>query len=177
MQQDPRAVLIAQKIFGWVLVGENSRFKPQHRASLDRPGEMVEDWGAKGPHPRLVHPKCTGDCELSHSSECKLRELDNEALPVFLCDCSSGGHDYLPDYEHDETKLSELINRLMDNHKITIQHVRRFFPSVMLDGVMRSIEEGCSVYSVLLDLALSQYCPEIRRDWISADAERVLQNE
>lgn len=47
---------IAEKVMGWARVGADWHIKPQHRPSLDRPGEVFDEWDAKGPHDFLIPP-------------------------------------------------------------------------------------------------------------------------
>lgn len=48
--------LVAEKVMGWVRVGADWHIKPHHRPSLDRPGEVFDEWDAKGPHDFLIPP-------------------------------------------------------------------------------------------------------------------------
>lgn len=48
--------LVAERVMGWKRAGADSYIRPAHRASLDFPGETINDWDAKGPHDWLVAP-------------------------------------------------------------------------------------------------------------------------
>jgi hypothetical protein len=77
------------RALGWVRTGDNDHCKPKHKPSLDYPGTMIDDWGSKGPHPRLVSP---------------------EGEEFYLCECDKG-LGALPDFSGDWERGGPIIER------------------------------------------------------------------
>lgn len=89
--------LVAEKVMGWVLYGEDGHSKPVHKKSLDRPGETFDDWEYKGPHPRLVSPS---------------------GREFFLCQCRyRKGLENLPPYSTDIAAAWEVVEHMTQTTK------------------------------------------------------------
>lgn len=48
--------LVAEKVMGWKRGGKGDHTKPLHYKSLDHPGEIRNNWAAKGEHDYLTSP-------------------------------------------------------------------------------------------------------------------------
>lgn len=77
---------------GWRIVGEDDYTKPEHRPSKDYPGTIIDDWGNKGPHKRLVPPDWIND------------------EPIYYCGCDKGRY-RVPEYSSDWQQGGPLIQK------------------------------------------------------------------
>lgn len=73
---------------GWKHAGENDHVRPLHKPSLDFPGQMIDDFQSKGPHPRLEGPN--GEC-------------------IYLCGCQNNGE--LPRPTRDPAEAMRLLEK------------------------------------------------------------------
>jgi hypothetical protein len=89
---------VAEFVMGWEHErGGHSR--PLHRASLDYPGRIIDDWGAKGEH-EYLHPP------------------DDPVSVVSLCDCPSTIE--LPEFSRSISAAWEVVEKLMERWQVHI---------------------------------------------------------
>lgn len=83
--------LVAEKVFGWKRGVEHRR--PLHRESRDFPGQEINDWDDKGPHPYAEDPE------------------GNQAFYACWCRFTTGTGT-LPDYSTEFAAAWEVVEKL-----------------------------------------------------------------
>lgn len=96
---------IAERLFG--IIGHDDHTRPKHIKSKDFHGAYIDDYDAKGPHPRIVWTDSDG--EHVH----------------YLCNCQyMKGSDSLPDFSTKEgtVTLLELMMKRDDYDEFLVEH-------------------------------------------------------
>lgn len=117
------AVALAE---GWVFAGQKDYTRPEHRQSLDYPGETIADWNNKGPHPRLVSPQG----QKLYFCGC---EGDIFRVPEFSSDWALGG----PIIERERLMLSWEDGRPFASIFKPLERATRLFGDTLLQAAMR----------------------------------------
>lgn len=89
--------LVAEKVMGWKIIGENEHTKPFHKPSKDYPGKIIDDWDSKGPHKRFVGEG--------------LGEYGKEIIEVYLCGCDKSTGE-VPHYSTSIAAAWEVVEKL-----------------------------------------------------------------
>lgn len=116
----PSLVEFATIVLGYKLVGEDWHTSPEHRPSLDYPGQIIDEWENKGPHKWLIPPGCCSFCTRGHHDRCgnKYRELDR---PISLCGCDDDSCEGLL-VRYPDVDWNHIADRLInEGHSIAVR--------------------------------------------------------